>query len=271
MQFNKREYQEWFEEHLGEVESLNMSGDNSILRHQPKVLKFKWWIFALIAGILVCGLVSYFTYTVVPWLSNLLLNLSAGILASLILLIFTNLKDKNINYANDAIPLLEKRMEQFNNALFDHNVDLQISRQRGDIDEYFGFHKLLSNTQCVITGFIEYLNEVSRYKPDYLRECGENKKIFFNTGTEYANLVYKLYNEKDVKLFDKIEKLEMDLYAQSMYMIAVLRNYIEDLNLRHYNIKYSKKFELKSESNWESFREKLIEKEKKNGKTKNAK
>ena len=160
MKFDERTYEEWFEKYLGDVENIDRMEDPSPLRHQPRTFKFWIWIILLSISIVICGIVSFIIYDVYEWLSNLMLNFSAGLFASLILLCFTTSKDKNINYANDVLPILRNRLSNMREALNYSFAPLQIAIQQQSCEDFHDYTRLLTNTQCVISNFIQYLKNI---------------------------------------------------------------------------------------------------------------
>lgn len=247
MEFDEKTYEKWFDDNLGEVESKNTAGDESPLRYQPRLHRNWVWILLLAIIMIASAVISYFIYEIAEWVSSLLLSISTGMLASIILMLFTTSRDKFIQYNDEIIPLLEYRHEKIYKALYFPMVRLQIARQRYDIDEYFDLHKLLANTQCVATDFIEYLNETLRYKPKYLKECASKKEEYFKTCKDYTDKVYELYNNKNIDLFAEIEKLEMQLQIQTDCVLYTLQDYIEDLSKRNYRYKFNTKKNLESD------------------------
>ena len=251
MKFDERTYEEWFEKYLGDVENIDRMEDPSPLRHQPRTFKFWIWIILLSISIVICGIVSFIIYDVYEWLSNLMLNFSAGLFASLILLCFTTSKDKNINYANDVLPILRNRLSNMREALNYSFAPLQIAIQQQSCEDFHDYTRLLTNTQCVISNFIQYLTKVCRYKPKYLIECANKKEDFFNDCKSLSDLSYKLYTDKDTSMFIEARDLVHKVDWQATYMLGILDRYIDDITFRHYNIKYNKRIKQINDTDWE--------------------
>ena len=251
MKFDEKTYEEWFKEYLGDVENVDRMEDPSPLRHQPSTFKFWIWIILLSLSIVVCGIVSFFVYETHEWISNLMLNFSAGLFASLVLLCFTTSKDKNINYANDVLPILKNRLSNMKEALDYSFVPLQLATQHKSYDDFYEYTRLLTNTQCVISNFIKYLTKVCRYKPKYLIECAAKNEDFFNDCKELSDLSYKLYTDKNTSMFVKARELEQKVRWQATYMLGILDRYIDDTTFRHYNTKYNKRIKQNNDTDWE--------------------
>ena len=50
------------------------------------------------------------------WLSNALLSLSIGLVASIFVMIYTNIRDKNIAFYSEIIPCIETRIKSMRSA-----------------------------------------------------------------------------------------------------------------------------------------------------------
>lgn len=117
---NEHEYEEWFEKYLGDVETLDKQGkEDSPFAYIPKPLRrIRWLVLCIISLVMSAGisLRMAFLYETTHfwlwnWLSNALLSLSIGLVASIFVMIYTNIRDKNIAFYSEIIPCIETRIK----------------------------------------------------------------------------------------------------------------------------------------------------------------
>lgn len=170
----ENEYESWFDKYLGDIESLDSSkAVESPFANTPKPLKRLKWIIACSSAIIVCvGTSCWLTYTyelsgywLWNWLGNALINLSIGIIASLILMIYTNIRERNIFFYSDLIPVLEKRYIDMREAYFDTVFKIRIGFQQKDYEKSYQAWHANSNACFVIIEFLRYLYKALPYRP----------------------------------------------------------------------------------------------------------
>ncbi len=122
---NEHEYEEWFGKYLGDVETLDKQGkEDSPFAYIPKPLRrIRWLVLCIISLVMSAGisLRMAFLYETTHfwlwnWLSNALLSLSIGLVASIFVMIYTNIRDKNIAFYSEIIPCIETRIKSMRSA-----------------------------------------------------------------------------------------------------------------------------------------------------------
>ena len=117
---------EWNHKYLSGIESITNRHLISPLQNIPKKYNFSFWK-NIIAWVLVGGVLSSFGFAtlnhlyeswVCEWFSNLFLNLALGMTASLIILLYTNRKEQNINFYEQNLQLLKDRHDKLRTAYY---------------------------------------------------------------------------------------------------------------------------------------------------------
>lgn len=167
------EYEEWFNKWLGDIESLDKSIPNSPFANAPKPFNNRVWlsvnlasfIFALLLSLLFSYLDSVFKLWILSWLNNAFLSISFGLLVSSEIFVYTNLRETNVQYYNEIIPLLKKRYDNLHTAFFEHTFKLSIYYQGREYQKYYEAWSAHSNTCIVIVEFYKYLFSVFLFRP----------------------------------------------------------------------------------------------------------
>ncbi|MCH5260772.1 MAG: hypothetical protein J1F18_13500 [Lachnospiraceae bacterium] len=165
----EHEYEEWFEENLSEIESLDKADiSNSPFAYVPRPLRRKrWLIFGIIGLVISLGtsfglslLYETADFWIWNWLSNAFLSLAFGLIASLIILSYTNLRDKNVAFYSDIIPKMEKRIDKMHDAYRAYAFKLDREYRKKDYKSCYEAWHIHSNTCFVIIGYLRFLNTV---------------------------------------------------------------------------------------------------------------
>ena len=122
MKINK----EWNEKYLSGIESVYDKNLITPLKSIPKKYNAIFWK-RINASVLGTGMVLSFVFAAInhcqnawifEWLSNMFLNLSLGMLASLIILLYTECKEQNVNFYEQTLELFKGREQQLRTAFF---------------------------------------------------------------------------------------------------------------------------------------------------------
>lgn len=239
------EYKEWFNTYLGDVETGFETNLDSPILNAPKLFNFwKWFIILSAITFVSIGLSALFYFlpqAKIEWLSNACLSIGTGIIASIIILIFTQAREKNITYLNDIVPLLQTRHRKMSDAIYYDMGREAISSQNGIYEVYFACYQRFKNTYCVIVQFYKLLCETAKYKPKYLTAYLKYLDDDWEQKNAYEQKVYANYNSQnaDNNLMDLAnEKLKVERLIISI--LDVLDYYIKDLRAKLYHIKYNK-------------------------------
>ncbi len=250
MSFEK-EYKEWFEEYLSDIESPLDYQHNSILLNKPKKFKPRKWFVINSCSIVVSMAISFYllryTDKVSIWFSNLFMSISSGLLASLIILAFTNSRDKNITYYEEIIPLLKDRYKKLNYVYHYCWPKLSIAYQTCNVEDYFKYSHYSSNANIVIINFMEYLIKTFNFNRRFPYN-EEKLNVATNKVLEASNLCQKAYYKSEREFKDKFEEIKNlhEEASNSPYeILQILECLIEELEQELYKIKYYKKKKVK--------------------------
>ena len=143
---------EWNEKYLSGIESAYNKHLTSPLQNIPKKFNTTSWK-TLILWILIGSIVFSFGFAMInncfdkwicEWFSNLFLNLALGMTASLIILLYTERKEKTIRFYDQNLKLLKERHEQLHRAFFE---------SFGKIQRNVSFHRMKEATDDAFNSF----------------------------------------------------------------------------------------------------------------------
>lgn len=165
----EHEYEEWFDKNLGEIESLDKADiNNSPFAYVPRPLRRKRWVIICIAGLSISLCASFILSLlyeihclwILNWCSNAFLNLAFGLTASIIILGYTNLRDKNVAFYSDILPKMENQTEKMKHAYREYSLNIDIEYQKKDFKKCYEAWHINSNTCFVILEYLRFLNTV---------------------------------------------------------------------------------------------------------------
>ena len=262
MPMTEREYEDWFEKYLGDIESLDKTRFKSPLLNIPKPFNGKKWIvfhvIVLISSVVLSFVLAYISSICgkwfYEWFSNAFLNLSLGLVASLILLLYTNHRDRNVAFYSDIIPLLKTRYENMREAYRDFTNKISRYHQQNDYENCYIALKANSNTCIVIADFFKFLITVLPYKPksididfDYLDkgihaivDADHKMRTEFSKQSIISDETVKACNNANYigqHLLFTLQKLIIE-FEQMLYGIKYTKKLITDEEKR--NIEYEK-------------------------------
>ncbi|MCH1966195.1 hypothetical protein [Paraclostridium sordellii] len=243
----EREYKEWFETNLSDIESPLDYEHKSPLLNKPRRFKAINWIIINFLSIVGCLIISFFLMKYenkfIIWWSNLFMSISSGLLASLIILLFTNSRDRNIAYYEHIIPLLKDRYRKLNYAYNFCWPKLDIAYQTNNVDDYFKYSHYSANTNIVIIGFMEYIITSFNFSKQF--PYNQNKlNIASSIVLEASNLCQSEYYKNKLsnkEKFKQIKVLNEESSNVPFEILNILENLIDELEQELYRIKYHKK------------------------------
>ena len=160
------EYKEWAHTRFYEIETLGQRGEpmDEFYRHAP-ALWTRGAVFwsSLIAMVALFGL-SYrlggSEGSTAVWWSNACLNLAMGFVASLVLMVYADLKDRTSAYYSELVRVLRRRIEVLRTALRDFDgpcMDVAVLN-RQYLECMYMSHQAEQFSSMVV-GFMKYLHE----------------------------------------------------------------------------------------------------------------
>lgn len=131
MDFHDEEIVMWRSNELGIVEEFCYS---NILRAAPKKFRYGIWYFVLGIATVLSLLGSALLGNISPWIANMLGNIAAGLIASIILLWFTGAKEKSIGFYDQLLPKLSEAIECLSRAF--NTLYLEERKLHNSLDQY---------------------------------------------------------------------------------------------------------------------------------------
>lgn len=258
-------YEEWFDKYLGNIESLDKAHPKSPLQNMPKPYSPQKWIcvnmtsclLTLAASLLFAYLsVSNDNQWLLNWVSGALLNLSLGLIASFMILAYTNRRDQNTVFYTDIIPLLTQRYADMREAYFDFTFGMSRYEQSGEYEKCYASWHAHSNTCFVILNFIDYLLTIVPFKS---RDLTITKTDIENAKEQIlsANQLIQTEYFGTQTISKETSQICTDVTYVGMECLQILSMFIEELTLRLYGVKYGKRTKTAGEAEEEKRREEM--------------
>lgn len=160
------EYKEWSRSRFYEIETLEQRGEpmDEFYRHAPAFWTSRtvFW-FSLIAMLVLFGLSYYLGSSVcktIVWWSNVCQNLAVGFVASLVLMVYANLKDRTSAYYSELVRVLKRKIDVLRTALNDFNSPcMDVAVLNGKYLECVYMSHQAEQFCYVVVGFMKYLHE----------------------------------------------------------------------------------------------------------------
>lgn len=256
----EHEYEEWFDKKLGNIESLSKSLEaDSPFLYAPTALKRGKWIFVCAISFLGCLFGSWFmayiyqaiNYWIWNWLSNLLLNFSIGLIASIAIMSYTNTRDKTIAFYTDIIPVIEKRINDLRSAYDDYSLKLEIKYQSKNYQDAYEAWHVSSNTCFVI---LEYIRFLIRMLPAQITDTLPTEEQLEKASGRILAANRKIQEEYfESEFFSKETCAEcVQVVDWGMFALGSLDQFLTSISGGLYGLKYSKMDQKKFEEyNWE--------------------
>ncbi len=229
------EYEKWFDEKLGNFESIYSDSEKTIFDYCPKSFNMKHWLNGLIVFTILFMILAFIFYKIeFNYLFNISLSISTGLIVNLIFLIITNSKERYINYHSSIIPILQKRRNQLSGAYHECWPQMSIAYQQNDKDKWYKCWHRLVNMSCVAIDFHNFLIErlPNDYKYDDNFEKNSDKLTVLN------NMAFKFVNTDEKIDFKELNtECEKELHV-IFTIIMQLDSLLEKLQLNLYSRLY---------------------------------
>ncbi len=232
---SEAEYEKWFDEKLGNFESIYGDGEKTIFDYCPKSFNLKHWLNGLIIFTIIFVILVYIFYKCeFDFLFNISLSVSTGLIVNLIFLIITNSKEKHINYYSNIIPILQKRRNQLAEAYHECWPQMSIAYQQNDKEKWYKYWHRLVNMSCVAIEFHNFL--IKKLPNDY--KYNNNFQDISDKLTNLNNIAFKLVNTNDKIDFKELNsESEKELHV-IFTIIMQLDSLLEKLQLNLYSRLY---------------------------------
>lgn len=238
----------WRNDVLGKAELFCHS---NILNVTPP--KFRYWVWYLILGIgtitaLCSSLLLVKQYS---WVSNMFGNVAAGLIASFVLLLFTNAKEKNLNYYDHMTPELFgviHSLEIAFNKLYWEERELRKDKRRFITDNsklpilenYRVFSMKVYLTHNVLIDIYRQVLAADRlnYKPLH---CGESELVEHEEFVEeYEKMIALDYSQRNYGKLDEYDAMYLTIEKRELDMMRHLNAYVFEMQKNIYFIRFGK-------------------------------
>ena len=240
---------DWRDSVLGQAELFCHS---NILSATP--LKFRYWVWYLVLGLgtIATLAVSFLLVNQYSWISNMFGNVAAGLIASFVLLLFTNAKEKNLSYYDHMTPELSRVIHSLEiafNKLYWEERELRQNKQRFSFDDselpilenYRVFSMKVYLTHKVLLDV--YRQVLNADKLDYaplhcdsiLLEEHERKV------EEFEKMIALDYSKGTVGKFDDYDRAYLPLWEKEMELMRHLSSYIAEMQKNIYFVRFGQK------------------------------
>lgn len=173
------------------------------------------------------------------WISNAFLSLSLGVVASLLIMVYTNARERNVAFYSDIIPVLENRHENMHKAYFDYALKIDRFYYSHDYEKcYYAWHANC-NTCLVILDFLRYLHTVLPFRPKSLTSSLEKIEKAKDNLTEANEKISKEYFAHNT-ISEETEKICRQASDCGLVCLYEIENLIQELKCNLYGIKYGK-------------------------------
>ncbi len=229
------EYEKWFDEKLGNFESIYSDNEKTIFDYCPKRFNLKYWLSGLIILTIIFMILAFEFYKIeLNYLFNISLSISTGLIVNLIFLIITNAKERYINYYSSIIPILQKRRNQLSDAYHECWPQMSIAYQQNDKDKWYKYWHRLVNMSCVAIDFHSFL--IEKLPNDY--KYDDNFQGVSDRLTDLNNMAFKFANTDEKIDFKKLNsESEKELHV-IFTIIIQLDSLLEKLQLNLYSRLY---------------------------------
>lgn len=248
MESFENEYEEWFDKYLSEIESPHMANEHTPFLNAPRLFNAKKYMVLLSLGMIVSAILSFvfagFDCKYSGWLSGIFSNLLIGLVGGLILLIYTNSKERTRAFYRHIIPILKKRLENLNCAYNYCWPKISKAYQAGDSDSYFKYCHYIINTECVIINFFEFLEDSISNQFRIFPISKEELHEAMDSVLKFNNELQKEYNNKkrfNNEVWAYIEDMQQRASLYPVKLLQLLEEIIEAFESGLYQIEFGKR------------------------------
>lgn len=240
---------DWRDSVLGQAELFCHS---NILSATPT--KFRYWVWYLVLGLgtIAALTVSFLLVNQYSWISNMFGNVAAGLIASFVLLLFTNAKEKNLSYYDHMTPELSRvihALEIAFNKLYWEERDLRKDKRRFITDNsklpilenYRVFSMKVYLTHKVLLDVYRQVLNADKlgYAPlhcDSTLLDEHERKV-----EEFEKMISLDYYKDTVGIFDDYDRAYLPLWKTEMELMRHLSSYVAEMQKNIYFVRFGQK------------------------------
>lgn len=173
------------------------------------------------------------------WISNTFLSLSLGVVASLIIMVYTNVRERNIAFYSDIIPILETRHANMHKAYFDYALKVDRFYHSKDYEKCYNAWHINCNTCFVILEFLRYIHAVLPFSPKSLTFSLEKIEKAKNSLSEADEKISREFFDQNI-ISAETEKVCYQILDCGLAGLYEIEELIQELKCNLYGIKYGK-------------------------------
>ena len=241
------EYKEWSRARFYEVETLGQRGEpiDEFYRHAPALWTrgVVFWL-SLLAMVALFGL-SYYLDGIkcakATWCSNACQNLAMGFVASLVLMVYANLKDSTSAYYSELVSVLRRRIEVLRTALRDFDGPcMDVAVLNGQYLECMYMSHQAKQFSYVVVDFMKYLYERIPYGRARMKEAISYFESCRDTVCGAAGKIHEEW-QKSGKVGRELARACENAVFKFSYSIRELELYVAGIEKELFTIKFGKR------------------------------
>lgn len=241
------EYKEWAHTRFYEIESLGQRGEpmDEFYRHAPAL-----WTRGVVFWVSLIVMVALFVLSYClgsnrcerfVWWSNACQNLAMGFVASLVLMVYADLKDRTSAYYSELARVLRRRIDVLRIALQDFDSPcMSAAALNGQYLECMYMSHQAEQFSFMVVGFMKYLHERI--------PCGRSRMkaaiVYFEKRRdevcEVARKIQEAWQKSQMFDRDLARRCENAVFEFS-YSISELETYVANIERELFSLKFGKR------------------------------
>ena len=226
------------------LESIETFSDSSIIMLAPRKHRTKRWVaflFVLIILTIGCSFLLRDTY---QWFSEMLGNISAGLIASIILLLFTESKDRNRSYFGVFVPQLRNTIREIEHV----ENNLHVMFYSSNLYNEFASPGVLSQYYDFFLKFFLYYKTISQVYDKVIANDRLEYNHFLSTQDQLHQMEIKIddlktdislsYEKRDYERVKVLHKEVMQYWNKAILMKRSLGAYAAYAETSLYILEY---------------------------------
>ena len=249
MDYHDQVMVDWREDLLGKAE---MFCHANILDATPPKFRFWIWYVVLGSGTILALFVSFLLVEQHSWISNMFGNVAAGLIASFVLLLFTNAKEKNLSYYDHMTPELTHVVHSLEiafNKLYWEERELRKDKRRFVTDNsklpilenYRVFSMKVYLTHKVLLDLYRQVLDTDRlnYKPLHCdpKLLDEHERKI----EDFEKMIALDYSQNVEGKFDDYDREYLPLWKKEMELMRLLSAYVAEMQKNIYFVRFGRK------------------------------
>ena len=240
---------DWRNDVLGKAEIFCHS---NILNVTPPKFHYCTWYVTLGLGTIAALVVSFLLAEQYNWISNMFGNVAAGLIASFVLLLFTNAKEKNLSYYDHITPELSgviHSLEIAFNKLYWEERELRKDKRRFITDNskfpilenYRVFSMKVYLTHKVMLDVYRQVLAADKLNYNPLH-CGEDMlERHESLVEEFEKTIAMDYSQKGIGKSDAYDSVYQTIWGTEMELMRHLKSYVAEMQKNIYFVRFGRK------------------------------